>query len=184
MVEMTGYRQITLSQMVDELGTEAVKGLLSSFSCPLNQDVEQFLRYKAIEFAKQEISATHLVYTAIKASPYLWAYYTLTNKIFTVRSTARLSAKLRSRLSRFARHNQELHQYELSIQLIGQLGRNSTNHYDALITGAELLEMASERIRVMQMCAGGKFAYLECADIPALVRFYERNGFVFLDTRT
>ncbi len=183
MAELTGYWQGNLSQMLDTLGTEAVKELLSSFSCPLNLDVQDFLLNKAIEFSKQGLAATHLVFASYKGETVLVGYYALTNKVFTVRKTAKLSSKLRSRINRFAKHNTDLRQYELSIPLIGQIGKNYTNGYDKLISGDELLFLAFERIRTMQLCVGGKFAYLECAQIPSLVAFYERNGFVALDVR-
>lgn len=183
MAELTGYWQANLIQMMEALGAEAVQELLASFSCPGNADVEDFLHNKAIEFARQKIAAVHLVFTSYQGKPVLVGYYALANKVFIIRNTSRLSAKLRGRLKRFARFNNELRQYELSIPLIGQLGKNYANGYDKLIAGDDLLQFAFEKIRIMQMCVGGKFAYLECAEIPSLVRFYERNGFVALDVR-
>ena len=52
---MSGYIGVNLRDiLVDEtLGESAAKSLLSSFSCPLNPDVEHFLRNVAIEFSKQ-----------------------------------------------------------------------------------------------------------------------------------
>ena len=58
---MTGYKLINLKLMLDTVGEDSVKTVLSSFSCPLNPDVENFLRFKAIEFARQGFSQTHLV---------------------------------------------------------------------------------------------------------------------------
>lgn len=65
----------------------------------------------------------------------------------------------------------------MSLPLIGQLGKNYACGYDSLITGDELLKMACDRIRRMQLDMGGKLAYLECEDTPGLIRFYEENGF-------
>lgn len=59
---MLCYISVNLKAMIDEIGESAVKALLSNFSCPLNKDVEQFLRIKAIEFSKQGIAQTHLVF--------------------------------------------------------------------------------------------------------------------------
>lgn len=50
---MTGYIQVNLREMISNLGEDKVKDILSDFSCPLNKDVELFLRNKAIEFSKQ-----------------------------------------------------------------------------------------------------------------------------------
>lgn len=49
---MSGYIGINLRDILfDEiLGENVAKKLLSSFSCPLNPDVEHFLKHTAIEF--------------------------------------------------------------------------------------------------------------------------------------
>ena len=41
---MTGYLQVSLQDMIKELGNEreTVKRIVSEFSCPLNKDVEFF----------------------------------------------------------------------------------------------------------------------------------------------
>ena len=43
-----GYALVLLSDMLDELGEDATKSILSEFSCPKNKDVETFLKKKAI----------------------------------------------------------------------------------------------------------------------------------------
>ena len=63
---MTGYRVVNLGAMIEELGEDAVKRILSDFSCPLNPDVEFFLSKKAIDFAKQRWAQTHLVFASYK----------------------------------------------------------------------------------------------------------------------
>lgn len=183
MAELTGYWQASLSQMIDTLGEAVVKEQLSSFSCPQNLDVEDFLRNKAIPFSNQGIAATHLVYASYQNQPVIVGYYALANKVYVVRNLDKLSTSLRKRLRKFAKHNAELRQYEIPMPLIGQLGKNYANGYDKLITGKELLHLAFDRIRTMQMCVGGKLAYLECAMIPGLIRFYEENGFKQMDVR-
>ena len=52
---MTGYKIVNLRMLVEELGEEPVKTLLSKFSCPLNPDVEGFLQTKAIEFSQKVV---------------------------------------------------------------------------------------------------------------------------------
>lgn len=66
---MTGYGLVNLKDMVQELGEERTKEILSEFSCPMNKDVEFFLHCKAIEFAKQGIAQTQLVFTSYKDAP-------------------------------------------------------------------------------------------------------------------
>jgi hypothetical protein len=53
---MTGYIQVNLRDMVNNIGEDKAKNILSNFSCPLNKDVELFLKHKSIEFSKQGIA--------------------------------------------------------------------------------------------------------------------------------
>lgn len=41
------YYQVNLQNMLEELGKDRVEAILSDFSCPLNEDVEYFLKRKA-----------------------------------------------------------------------------------------------------------------------------------------
>ena len=53
LIPETSFVQINLSDLLDQLGADSVKEILSSFSCPLNPDVESFLKNKAAEFSKR-----------------------------------------------------------------------------------------------------------------------------------
>jgi len=57
------------------------------------------------------------------------------------------------------------------------------NGLDKLITGDELLQMACDRLSIIQMELGGRFVYLECEDVRKLREFYERNHFFEFDRR-
>lgn len=107
---MTGYTLINLKLLLEEAGEDAAKNVLSAFSCPLNGDVECFLRSKAIEFSKQGISQTHLVMAPYQGKSVLVGYFTLANKYI------RLSAKVlrnstRRRLAKFAVFDNDLREY-------------------------------------------------------------------------
>lgn len=45
------------------IGEADLNQLLSEFSCPLNPDVEKFLKQSAIEFTKKNQSVTYLVFS-------------------------------------------------------------------------------------------------------------------------
>ena len=66
----------------------------------------------------------------------------------------------------------------MSAVLIGQLGKNFSNNDNDLITGDKLLEFACQKVKEVQMIAGGKFVYLECEDKQCLKDFYSKNGFI------
>lgn len=180
---MTGYRIASLAVMVEEIGEIEVANLLSGFSCPLNPDVENFLRHDAVVFAKQGIAATHLVFTSYKDQVVLIGYFTLASKTIAVKSSLKISTTLRRRVCKFGTYYPEIKQTLISAPLIAQLGKNFSNGYNKLITGDELLQMACNRIMKTQQIVGGRIAYLECERKQKLLDFYERNGFRQFSTR-
>lgn len=174
---MAGYKIVNLKDIIDELGENKGREIILDFSCPLNFDVENFLKEKAIEFAKQQLSQTHLVFSENKNKIVLVGYFTLAIKSINVDGNA-LSKNLRKRMAKFCRYDSSLKSYVISAPLIAQLGKNFSNDYNELIKGDELLKMACEKIKDIQKIAGGKIAYLECEDVEKLKYFYSSNGFV------
>ena len=179
---MTGFKIVNLKILIEEIGEEPVKELLSNFSCPLNKDVEIFLKQKAIEFSKQGLSQTHLVFASYKGNPEIVGYFCLANKYITVQRE-KLSKTLRKRISKFSVLDQSVGYYCLSSPLIAQLGKNFKNGIDILISGDELLQMACDKVSRIQLDLGGRFAYLECEDKPKLIEFYLSTGFCEFDRR-
>lgn len=180
---MSGYIGINLKEMLEQVGEVETKSILSDFSCPINPDVENFLKHTAIEFAKQGISSTYLVMASYKNKYVLVGYYTLSNKFFCLDKEAFPSKSLRKRIAKFAQYDSTLKRYTMSAPLIGQLGKNYTNSYNTLITGDELLELALNKVREIQVILGGKVVYLECEDKERLIEFYSQNGFVSFGKR-
>ena len=182
---MSGYIGINLKDILrdEQLGENAAKGILSSFSCPLNPDVEHFLKHTAIEFAKQSIASTYLIMASYKDEYVLAGYFTLANKIFCIGKDSLPNRKWKSRLAKFGQFDKNIQRYTISAPLIGQLGKNYTSSYDKLITGDELLKLALDKVRAMQDIVGGKIVYLECEDKEPLIDFYSKNGFVNFGTR-
>ena len=175
---MSGYIGINLKEMIEQIGEPETKSILSDFSCPINPDVESFLKEKAIEFSKQSISSTYLVLASYKGEYVLAGYYTLANKFICIDKDAFPSKRLRSRIAKFAQFDSTIKRYTLSAPLIGQLGKNYSHSYNTLITGDELLKLALDKVREMQLIIGGKIVYLECEDKERLLDFYSQNGFV------
>lgn len=179
---MTGYKEVNLKTLIERIGEDRVREILSDFSCPLNKDVEQFIQLKAIEFAKQAIAATHLVFASYQGRLVLVGFYSLSYKQFSIKRRA-FGRNLRDRLKKFATYSPDMERYEISAPLIAQLAKNFTDGYNKLISGDELLALACERVKEVQMSIGGKVVYLECEDKPELTSFYERNGFKQFDKR-
>lgn len=183
---MTGYGLVNLKDMVQELGEERTKEILSEFSCPMNKDVEFFLHCKAIEFAKQGIAQTQLVFTSYKDAPVLVGYFTLSNKVLEI-PRKNVSKSVAKKVNRFAMARDAYYSmtdnYMISAPLIGQLGKNFTNEYNKLIPGDVLLKLATDKVRAIQAVLGGKFVYLECENKAPLLDFYGSNGFVTFGKR-
>ena len=175
---MSGFIGVNLKEMIDQIEENETRTILSDFSCPLNPDVENFLKRTAIEFAKQSISSTYLVMASYKNNYVLVGYYTLSNKFFCIDKEAFPSKSLRNRMKKFAQYDPAIKRYTMSAPLIGQLGKNYSHSYNTLITGDELLSLALNKVREMQMIVGGKVVYLECEDKERLIEFYSKNGFV------
>ena len=177
-----GIKIVNLNLLIEECGEDLAKEYLSTFSCPLNKDVENFLRYKAIDFAKQGWAQTHLVMMSYKKEMAMVGYFTLASKFITVLSK-NVSATTRKRIAKFSTYDPILKAYLLSAPLIAQLGKNYTNGYNNLITGDQLLTLACNKVRFIQLDLGGRFVYLECENKPKLIDFYSNNGFYLFDRR-
>ncbi len=179
---------MNLNDVIKQLGEDKTKNILSSFECPLNKDVENFLREKAIIFNKQGISRTHLVYSHIKSkelgeSKELVGYYTICYKNLTLYKRF-FTNTMWKKVVRFGDKPPEDKKCDFSAPLIGQLGKNFANSNNTLIKGSELLDLALNKIKLIQNEIGGKFTYLECEDNPKLIKFYEDNGFTVFGKRT
>lgn len=174
---MEGFQKINLLDVLEETDEILIKKALEKFSCPLNADVEDFIRNKAIEFSRQHLSSVWLVLASFRNEWVTVGYFALTLK-YTHVKTEKLSKRLKKRLDKFVMFDVELRDYLLPAPLIGQLGKNFVNGYDELITGDELLKIACDTVAEGQRIFGGRVVYLECENVPALIKFYERNGFV------
>ena len=180
---MAGYSILSLSDIIDEKGEDFCREILSFFSCPPNPDVEKFLtKRSAIDFAKQSIAQTFLVYASYRGKNVLCGYFTIANKYIVVGSHS-VSKTTARRLRKFAMPNISDDNLVIMAPLIAQLGKNYMNDYRKLITGDELLKMAIDKVSAAQRIIGGKVVYVECEDIDILKKFYQDNGFVIFGKR-
>ncbi len=174
----THFVEMNLCNILDQLGEDETKNILSSFSCPINKDIENFIKYKAIEFSKRTTAKTHLVFWETEDKKYreFVGYYTITYKVITV-DRAVLSNTEAKKLKNQGVYDESKQEYTVSAPLIAQLGKNYSNGNDTLISGADLLYLAVNKIRNIQNEIGGRFMYLECEDIEKLLSFYKKNNF-------
>ncbi len=91
---MSTFTTINILDMADAIGEEAVRALLSDYSCQKNQEIENYVKNNALEFAKRKISITYLVMDEVGE---LSGIFTLTHKPIEI-SCDGVSATLKKRL--------------------------------------------------------------------------------------
>ncbi len=184
MTEKNKYRIINIRRYIGnenpELGEDELRQILSEFSCPMNHDVERFLKYSSIEFTKKNQSVTYLVFSV--ADGKLLGYFTLALKPLTVRGET-VSNTVKRKLLRVSELDKKSDTYTMSAYLIAQLGKNYSENDGKMITGAELLELAWDKIKATQYMFGGMVTFLEAENEERLLSFYRDNRFSQFDTR-
>ena len=162
------------------LGEDKLMQLLSEFSCPLNMDVEHFLKEQAIEFAKKHQAVTYLVLSLEDAE--LLGYFSITIKPLVIKAEP-FSNSVKRKLARFSKINEDEQTYNLAAYLIAQLGKNFNEKVKGRISGKELLEAAIRQTQMLQYQAGGMVTFVEAEKKEKLLSFYEGYGFKQFDIR-
>lgn len=164
-----------IDKFAKTVGEAVLSSTLSSFAVPLNSEVEDFIRKKALQATKLKSSISYLVIDEDLAD--VVGYFTLLVKPFTIQA-ASLSSKNRRLIARFAEENTEAGDYTASVYLIAQIGKNYAIEEPLQISGGDLLNMALDKLRVAQDLVGGKLVLVEReADRAKLLEFYNANGF-------
>ena len=184
MTEKNKYRIINIRRYIGnenpELGEDELLQIFSEFSCPMNPDVERFLKHSSIEFTKKNQSVTYLVFSV--ADGKLLGYFTLALKPLTVRGET-VSNTVKRKLLRVSELDKKSDTYTMSAYLIAQLGKNYSENDGKMITGAELLGLAWNKIKATQYMFGGMVTFLEAENEEKLLSFYRDNRFSQFDTR-
>lgn len=173
----THFVQIKLNELIEAIGEEKVKSILSSFVCPLNKDVEDFLRNKAIVFSARNFAKTNLVFweTDDKKAMELVGYYAIASKVICI-DRGSVSSREARKLREHGIFNEKTNQYMVSAPLIGQLGKILPMEMIVLFP-VQIYYNGNRKAYLIQNEVGGKFVYLECEEEEKLIRFYEKNKF-------
>ena len=157
---------------------ESVGGLaegysFEDFSCPLNEEVQEFLQKKAVHSLHLGASMTYLVYD--NNTSRLLGYFTLVLKPFSIEKEKLSKTKCRL-IERFADVDKE--RYTAAVYLIAQIGKNFAIEDGERISGDELLRLAFEKLYAAREIVGGKLVLVERdKKSPELVNFYTRWNF-------
>ncbi len=155
---------------------------LSSFSCEQDEDIESFLRNRAVEFEKLSKARTYLICDQeqlegkkLEGEPLkIYGYISIAIKILSVPETT--SNRVRKELDGFSAkiHGERIRDFPC--YLIGQLSRAS-NVSKASVSGEQLIKYACDVISSSVEAVGGRYMMIECHDNKKLLDFYERNSF-------
>ena len=169
------YAVVNVLDYMELIGEESVVDVLSSFSCPKNKEIENFVRNNAVEFAKRKMSITYLLLDEYSR---VLAIFAITHKAVQIWGK-NLSSTLQKKIQRYAQKNEKTDEYALSAFLIGQFGKNY-QHKDAPVPdGGKMMEAVLTILKHVQREIGGGVVYLECEEKPELLNFYqnEKNRF-------
>lgn len=161
---------------------ELLTQILSSFSCELDEDIENFLYNKAVEFEKLSKARTYLICDEDQVLEEnfcldqlkIYGYVAIALKILSVPEV--WSNRKRKELDGL---NAKIHGKpinDFSCYLIGQLSRNSEVSHDSL-SGKDLLQVAYDVIADAVDAVGGRYMMIECRNEEKLINFYLANGF-------
>ncbi len=178
---MNEYKVFNILDMAEAIGETNLKELLSDFYCPKNEEIQQFVRAKAYDFARKKLSVTYLV---VNEDNYITAIFTLAHKAVEI-GNASLSNSKRKKISRYAVLDSGTGSYTVSAFLIAQFGKNYALDADKRISGNELMDLTFKVLEKIQHEIGGGVVFLECEDKPQLLGFYqnEKNGFMPFNER-
>ena len=138
---------VNIQDMLKAIGEEELLRLLSDFSCPLNSEVEDFVRNKSIDFAQRKLSITYLVMKRTnEAKNILVGIYTLAHKAIEI-TNSNISNTTRKKLLRYATLDKDTDKYNISAFLIAQFGKNSAVPEKYSITGNELMDLTFELLK-------------------------------------
>lgn len=178
---MRQFETVNILDMIGAIGEAKLIQCLSDFSCPINQEIEQFVKNNAIEFAKKKLSVTYFV---VNEFGKIAAVFTLAHKAVEI-GNANLSNSKRKKISRYAVLDLDTGSYTVSAFLIAQFGKNYAVDEGKGISGNELMDLTFEILEKAQHDIGGGIVFLECEDKERLLDFYqsEKNGFMSFNER-
>ena len=167
------YSIENILDIIENEGEDGLKSILSTFSCPLNEEIQGFLLDRSIDFARKKMSVTYLVFDEARGS--LFGYFTLTHKILNIPAEG-LSNTVKKRMSRYAPLDDRTDSYPVSAFLLAQFGKNYAVKETDRISGADLMDCADMMLKDIQHRVGGGVVYLDCEDKKKLTEFYEKTA--------
>jgi hypothetical protein len=158
-----------ISEILRDLQESELNAALAAFSCK-DRDVENYLKTKAVEHERRNKSRTYLLLESTEDLKIL-AYFTLSVKILAFGTG--LSKTQVQKIDGFNKDAKAT-----PVMLIGQFGKDE--HAAGKVQGDKLMQLCQYHLEQAQKIVGGRAVLAECLPIPAVIAFYERNGFALL----
>ena len=168
------YEVKNILEMLDSVGEERLKLFLKTFSSPVNPAIENFVRNRAIDFARKKVAVTYLAIDLNDGQ--ILGCFALTHKAVSIPG-AGLSSSSRRKLERFARLDRAAGDYMSSAFLIAQFGKNFGVDDGRRIAGSQLMDIVNDVLVNIQRQIGGGIIYLDCEDNEKLQQFYINEKF-------
>lgn len=133
---------------------------LSNFKCCLDEDIEEFLHNKSINFLERKWCSTYLLLNEEKflnGELVVEAYFTLSNKVVTVDDS--LSGNTIKNITGLK------HSDFLQFILIGQIGKHIEhveNNIKSSITLDEILDTVYELVNIVTDIVPSRYLLVEC----------------------
>lgn len=165
--------------MVDMVPAEQLAGTLSSFKCTRDEDIQDFLQNRAVEYENRGWCSVYILADEEKLEQakelFVDGYFTLSNKVIRL-SDSVSGTKKRKLFSGLKKKDDYLH-----FILIGQLGKyvdedNVESVYGAT-SATEILDKAFEIIYQVKERITCNCVLVECKNEPKVRKIYEDYGF-------
>ncbi len=160
----SGYDVYSLSEMLDLYSEEELTDSLSSFKSVYDSSTESFLRQRAIQMEKRDLSRTYLVISRKDLD--VLGYISLSIKCLNVPDKNMLSNRILRDM------NIDSSTGVAQSYLLGQLSRSADAPKGL---GGEMLDLAFDYLRTAKDIVGCRMVRLDCSD--DLVDYYTDHGF-------
>ncbi|MBO4512403.1 MAG: hypothetical protein J5746_06525 [Victivallales bacterium] len=173
------YHALNILDVIENEGLGVAENIIAAYQCPINKEIQDFLWYKSIDFARQKISITYFV---VNDDEELMGYFALANKTTRI-PTANLSKQVQKKLRRYGTYDEASASFQVSAYLLAQFGRNFNKELTEKPSGTLLMNIATQIAQNVQRLIGGGILFLECEDVKELLDFYGANGYAKFDNR-
>lgn len=165
--------------MIDKVPDEQLVGTLSNFRCTRDEDIQDFLQNKALEYENRGWCSTYVLANEEKLDKdsKLWidGYFTLSNKVIEL--TDFVSKTQRRKLFKGLKKNDNF----MHFILVGQLGKYIDERSSETVYGetsaVEMLDKAFEIIYQVKERITCSCVLIECKDDMKVRMIYENYGF-------